>query len=70
MMYLFDAANIGPRTDPRAGTKKTGYGSGKETLRLRANAPATVQEAVSIPPCYLYIAKLSIHFFVLSAAMS
>ncbi|CAG0915725.1 unnamed protein product, partial [Notodromas monacha] len=37
-------ANIGPRTDPR-GTKKPGYGSGKETLRLRANAPATVQEA-------------------------
>ncbi|KAF0293096.1 PDZ domain-containing protein GIPC1 [Amphibalanus amphitrite] len=39
-------ANIGPRTDPRAG-KKAGYGSGKATLRLRANGQARVEEA----PC-------------------
>jgi len=37
-------ANIGPRSDPRAG-KKAGYGSGKATLRLRANGPARVEEA-------------------------
>lgn len=36
-------ANIGPRTDPRAG-KKSSYGSGKATLRLRANGPARVEE--------------------------
>ncbi len=40
-------ANIGPRTNP--GTAKKSYGSGKETLRLRANGPARVEEAVSIP---------------------
>lgn len=39
-------ANIGPRSDPRAG-KKAGYGSGKATLRLRANGQARVEEA----PC-------------------
>jgi len=35
-------ANIGPRTDPK---KKANYGSGKETLRLRATGPAVVQDA-------------------------
>ena len=38
-------ANIGPRTNPGSGKKA--YGSGKETLRLRANGPARVEEAVS-----------------------
>ncbi|XP_037086944.1 PDZ domain-containing protein GIPC3-like [Pollicipes pollicipes] len=37
-------ANIGPRSDPRAG-KKAGYGSGKATLRLRANGPARLEDA-------------------------
>nr|CAH0103556.1 unnamed protein product [Daphnia galeata] len=36
-------SNIGPRTNP--GTAKKSYGSGKETLRLRANGPARVEEA-------------------------
>ena len=40
-------ANIGPRTDPRAGGKK-GYGSGKQTLRFKANGQAEVEDAVSI----------------------
>lgn len=39
-------ANIGPRTNPGQTGKKS-YGSGKETLRLRANGPARVEEAVS-----------------------
>lgn len=39
-------ANIGPRTNP--GTAKKSFGSGKETLRLRANGPARVEEAVSV----------------------
>lgn len=36
-------ANIGPRSGPGAG-KKASYGSGKQTLRLRANGPAEVGE--------------------------
>lgn len=39
-------ANIGPRSNP-AGSNKKSFGSGKETLRLRANGPARVEEAVS-----------------------
>lgn len=37
-------ANIGPRTDPRASGKK-GYGSGKQTLRFKANGQAEVEDA-------------------------
>jgi len=37
-------SNIGPRSNPGT-TKKAGFGSGKETLRLRANGPACVEEA-------------------------
>jgi hypothetical protein len=44
--HINSKANIGPRTNP--GTAKKSYGSGKETLRLRANGPARVEEAVSI----------------------
>lgn len=36
-------SHIGPRGGP--GTKKTGYGTGRETLRLRAKGPATIEEA-------------------------
>eukprot|EP00088_Acartia_fossae_P036817 TRINITY_DN38008_c0_g1_i1.p1 TRINITY_DN38008_c0_g1~~TRINITY_DN38008_c0_g1_i1.p1 ORF type:complete len:288 (-),score=96.35 TRINITY_DN38008_c0_g1_i1:86-841(-) len=36
-------ANIGPRSGPGSG-KKASYGSGKQTLRLRANGPAQVEE--------------------------
>jgi len=36
-------ANIGPRSGPGTG-KKASYGSGKQTLRLRANGPAEVEE--------------------------
>ena len=42
------SANIGPRTNPGS-NKKAAYGSGKETLRLRANGPARVEEAVEFP---------------------
>ncbi|MPC90899.1 PDZ domain-containing protein GIPC2 [Portunus trituberculatus] len=38
------SANIGPRTDPRASGKK-GYGSGKQTLRFKANGQAEVEDA-------------------------
>ncbi|CAL4088839.1 unnamed protein product [Meganyctiphanes norvegica] len=37
-------ANIGPRSDPRASSKK-GYGSGKQTLRFKANGQAEVEDA-------------------------
>lgn len=40
-------ANIGPRSGPGAG-KKASYGSGKQTLRLRANGPAAVEEVDNV----------------------
>lgn len=48
----YHVANIGPRTNP--GTAKKSYGSGKETLRLRANGPARVEEAVSLIILFLF----------------
>ncbi|XP_047737871.1 PDZ domain-containing protein GIPC1-like [Hyalella azteca] len=36
-------ANIGPRSDPRSGSKK-GLGSGKQTLRFKANGQAQVED--------------------------
>ncbi|KAA0203634.1 hypothetical protein HAZT_HAZT004798 [Hyalella azteca] len=39
-------ANIGPRSDPRSGSKK-GLGSGKQTLRFKANGQAQVEDVVS-----------------------
>lgn len=36
-------SHIGPRGGP--GGKKPGYGTGKETLRLRSKGPATIEEA-------------------------
>ncbi|MCL4132984.1 UNVERIFIED_CONTAM: hypothetical protein GTU68_032083, partial [Idotea baltica] len=37
-------SNIGPRTDPRSSTRKS-YGSGKQTLRFKANGQAEVEDA-------------------------
>lgn len=37
---------IGPRNGSKGGTKK-GYGSGKETLRFKANGNAAVEEQVN-----------------------
>jgi len=37
--------SIGPRSDPRKG-KKAGYGSGKETLRFKADGSAQIIEQV------------------------
>jgi len=39
--------NIGPRSGVGTG-KKTSYGSGKQTLRLRANGPAEVEEVDNV----------------------
>ena len=36
-------ANIGPRNGGTGG-KKQGYGSGRQTLRFKANGPAKVEE--------------------------
>lgn len=41
---LFFTANIGPKSD---GGKSKAYGSGKETLRFRNNAPAKIETSVS-----------------------
>lgn len=38
---------IAPRTGPK-GTAKKGYGSGKETLRFKANGNAAIEDEVSI----------------------
>jgi len=40
-------ANIGPRSGPGAG-KKASYGSGKQTLRLKSNGTAEVEEVDSV----------------------
>lgn len=37
--------SLGPRTDPRK-NKKGGYGSGKETIRFRADGKAAIEEKV------------------------
>lgn len=38
--------SLGPRSDPRRG-KKQAYGSGKETLRFKADGKAAIEEKVS-----------------------
>ena len=46
MQIYFECLNvgaIGPRTGPGTG-KKAGYGSGKQTLRLKANGTAAIEE--------------------------
>ena len=40
---LLPPANIGPRSGPGAG-KKQGYGTGKQTLRLKSNGTGQVEE--------------------------
>lgn len=37
---------IGPRSGPKGGNKKGGYGSGKETLRFKANGNAAIEDEV------------------------
>lgn len=39
--------SLGPRSDPRKG-KKAAYGSGKETLRFKADGKAAIEEKVFI----------------------
>lgn len=38
--------SLGPRTDPKR-SKKSGYGSGKETLRFKADGKLAIEEKVS-----------------------
>lgn len=38
--------SLGPRTDPKR-SKKGGYGSGKETLRFKADGKLAIEEKVS-----------------------
>ena len=42
-MILLPPGAIGPRSGPGAG-KKAGYGSGKQTLRLKANGTAAIED--------------------------
>lgn len=37
---------IGPRSGPKGSSKKGGYGSGKETLRFKANGNAAIEDEV------------------------
>lgn len=37
---------IGPRSGPKGASKKGGYGSGKETLRFKANGNAAIEDEV------------------------
>ena len=49
-MYIYNqyvSANIGPRNGGPGG-KKQGYGTGRQTLRFRANGPAKVEEVDDI----------------------
>jgi hypothetical protein len=39
----FFTANVGPKSDGRKG-KKANYGSGKETLRFKANGEAQIEQ--------------------------
>ena len=47
LISLIYLANIGPRTGGTGG-KKQGYGTGRQTLRFRANGPAKVEEVDDI----------------------
>lgn len=40
--------SIGPRSDIKKGKKSAGYGSGKETLRFKADGSAQIEKVVSI----------------------
>lgn len=39
--------DIGPRNGTKGGSKKNGYGTGKETLRFKANGKAAIENKVS-----------------------
>ena len=47
MICIFIAANIGPRSGPGTG-KKASYGSGKQTLRLKSNGTAAIEEVDNV----------------------
>lgn len=54
---------IGPRNGPKGGSKKGGYGSGKETLRFKANGKAAIEDEVSCSQFEIQIChKLSLSF--------
>ena len=44
---FFLSANIGPRSGPGTG-KKASYGSGKQTLRLKSNGTAAIEEVDNV----------------------
>ena len=46
-LYFFIPANIGPRSGPGTG-KKASYGSGKQTLRLKSNGTAAIEEVDNV----------------------
>jgi hypothetical protein len=50
LLYL-PAVNVGPKGDPRKG-KKANYGTGKETLRFRANGEAQIEQVRMINLIY------------------
>lgn len=57
---------IGPRNGSKS--SKKGYGTGKETLRFKANGNAAVEEQVKLSSilCIFFffsISKLDFHFF-------
>ena len=47
LICIFIAANIGPRSGPGTG-KKASYGSGKQTLRLKSNGTAAIEEVDNV----------------------
>lgn len=47
--------SIGPKTSGARSGRKTNYGSGKETLRFKANGPATIENEVKYFIGYLKI---------------
>lgn len=52
---------IGPRSGPKGANKKGGYGSGKETLRFKANGNAAIEDEVHL------ISKTFSHKFYLTS---
>lgn len=48
--------NIGPKSGSARSSKKQSYGSGKETLRFKANGQATIENEVNI----FYLISLTI----------
>lgn len=52
-------ASIGPKSSSARSGKKQTYGSGKETLRFKANGQATIENEVNV---YLLYTYRMIHF--------